>query len=284
VSKLNRRQLILFSVERILTVISLFATSQKVIAKENSLISTDNNLNFKKQDYLLKSDELLISYPSQDQYPFFYTKEGETIGMDVDLAKSFAKSLNLKLKIDRSVFTTNEVVDLVRDKKIDAAFYITPTINRTLKVSFSKPYFSSPHSLIVNRVEFAKFSKVETIEKTIQNYTGTIAVTAGSVWEELAHRNFPKATVVKFKTWDENIEAVKLGKVICAYRNEFFVRKVLKTDPSLALILRAISFNDLFDYESIAIHHDNKQLKELFDLFVSQKSGQLNIEDLIKQL
>jgi hypothetical protein len=240
--------------------------------------------NTKKFDYLLNQDELHIGYPSQDQFPFFYKKNDETIGMDVDLASRFASSLNLKLNIDRTAQNSTEVVNMVADKKLDLAFYITPTVSRILRVSFSNPYAIFSQSLLVNRVEFAKISSGSSPELTIQNYHGSIAVTEGSVWEELARRNFPNATVVKFKTWEQGIQAVTEGKVICAYRNEFFVRKILKANPSLALVLRAISFNDLFDYESIAVHRDNKILLELLNHFVAQKSGQLNINALLDKI
>jgi ABC-type amino acid transport substrate-binding protein len=233
---------------------------------------------------LLKRSELVIGFPLSDDYPFFYRKNDETVGMEVDLAQRFAKSLGLDLKIDRSVKTYNEVVELVEEKKIDLAFHLVPTFKRVQRVSFTNAYILFPHSLIVNRVELAKLGNGATAEQTLQNYQGTIGILAGSAQEEFAIQNFPKSKVVRFTTWDQAVAAVTEGKVVCAYRNEFYIRKILKTNPSLALILRAISFNDLTDHMSIAVSHDNKILKELLNQFVSQRSGQLNIDSVLRQL
>lgn len=254
------------------------------LTKDASNALTEEGQDARDLARFLSKGELVIGFPYSDDFPFFYRKNEETVGMEVDLANRFAKSLNLELKIDRNAKTYNEVVNLVGDKKIDMAFHLVPTFKRVQRVSFSKAYILFPHSLIVNRVEIAKLGNGADIEHTLQNFHGTIAILAGSAQEETAIENFPKATVVRFPTWEQAISAVTEGKVVCAYRNEFYIRKILKNNPSLALILKAISFNDLVDHMSIAVSHDHKILKELLDFFVSQRSGQLNIDAVLRQL
>ena len=251
-------------------------------AKEFSSSSFIDSTRKTQTDYLITPGVLQISYPINDYYPFFYTQKEETVGVDVDLIKRFTNSLDLKLKIDRSVKSFNDIVQLVGDRKIDAGSFITPNLLRELKVSFSQPYLSTPQSLIINRIQFAKINKGDRLENTIQNFYGSIGVSKGSVWENLASQNFPKANIVRFESWKMCVEAVIKGKVTCSYNNEFFVKQVLKKDPSLALILRIVSFNDLFDNLSYAVHHDNRILVELFNIFVSQRSGQLKPEELYK--
>jgi ABC-type amino acid transport substrate-binding protein len=41
---------------------------------------------------------------------------------------------------------------------------------------------------------------------------------AGTSFEEFARKNFPTAKMVKFKTWDEAVEAVKRGEIVAVYR------------------------------------------------------------------
>jgi len=253
-------------------------------ATKDALLPSEESVHARELSRFLKKGQLVIGFPAIDDFPFFYTKDDETIGMEIDLANRFAKSLNLELKIDRSAKTYNDVVDLVGDKKIDLAFHLVPTFRRVQKVSFTNAYILFPHSLIVNRVEFAKLGNGATLEQTLKNYTGTIGILAGSAQEEFAIQNFPKCTVVRFTTWDQAIAAVTDGKVACCYRNEFYIRKILINNPSLALILRAVSFNDLLDHMSIAVSHDNKILKELLNQFVSQRSGQLNINAVLSRL
>ena len=54
---------------------------------------------------LLSKGELVVGFVREDDLPFFYEKAGETLGLEVELAKRFAKSLNLKLRVDRTATT-----------------------------------------------------------------------------------------------------------------------------------------------------------------------------------
>ncbi len=228
--------------------------------------------------------ELIVGFVSEDDAPFFYEKGGETMGLELELAKRFAQSLNLQLKVDRSAKTYQEIVDWVADKKIHIGFHSTPTFKRVQKVSFSNAYCKLPHSLILNRVEMAKLSNGSGIEKVLRQFSGTLGILANSAWDEFAAENFPKAKVVGFPSWEGVANAVLSGRIVCGYRNEFYTRKILKSNPSRALSLKIVSFNDLSHELSFAVSHDNKILKELLNEFVSHRTGQLHLEHLLRPM
>ena len=51
--------------------------------------------------------------------------------------------------------------------------------------------------------------------------------------------------MVRFPTWTEAVEAAKKGEVVVAYRDAIEVRMIMKAEPSLAMTMRTVSFNDL---------------------------------------
>ena len=234
--------------------------------------------------WLANKEELVVGFVSQDDVPFFYEKGGETVGLEIELAKRFARSIKLRLRLDRSAKTYQQIVDLVADKKIDIGFHSTPTFNRVQKVSFSNAYSKLPHSLILNRVELAKLSNGSSIDKVLRQFSGTMGILANSAWDEFANDNFPKAKVIGFPSWEDVADAVFSGRVICGYRNEFYTRKILKSNPSRALSLKIVSFNDLSHDFSFAVSHDNKILKELLNEFVRHRPGQLHMEQLLRSI
>jgi ABC-type amino acid transport substrate-binding protein len=234
--------------------------------------------------WLANQGELVVGFVSQDDVPFFYEKGNETVGLEIDLAKRFARSINLRLRVDRSARTYQEIVDLVADKKIHIGFHSTPTFKRVQKVSFSNAYSKLPHSLILNRVELAKLSNGSGVDKVLRQFSGTMGILANSAWDEFANENFPKAKVIGFPSWEAVADAVFSGRIICGYRNEFYTRKILKSNPSRALSLKIVSFNDLSHDLSFAVSHDNKILKELLNEFVSHRPGQLHLDQLLTSI
>jgi ABC-type amino acid transport substrate-binding protein len=234
--------------------------------------------------WLANKGEFVVGFVSQDDVPFFYEKGNATVGLEVDLVKRFAQSINLPLRVDRSARTYQEIVDLVADKKIHIGVHSTPTFKRVQKVSFSRAYSKLNHSLILNRVELAKLSNGLGVDKVLRQFSGTMGILANSAWDEFANENFPRAKVIGFPSWEAVADAVLSGRVICGYRNEFYTRKILKSNPSRALSLKIVSFSDLSHDYSFAVSHDNKILKELLNEFVSHRPGQLHLDQLLRSI
>jgi ABC-type amino acid transport substrate-binding protein len=130
----------------------------------------------------------------------------------------------------------------------------------------------------------AKLSNGVGIQKVLRSYSGSLGILANSAWDEFAKSNFPNAKVMGFSNWDGVTNAVLSGRVVCGYRNEFYTRKILKSNPSRALTLKIVSFSDLSHDYSFAVSHDNKILKELLNEFVRHRPGQLHMEQLLRSI
>lgn len=229
--------------------------------------------------------ELIVAVLSKDTPPFVFVKNGELSGVDIDLVQQVATELKVPIRFDRSAKTYDEVAQLVATGLADLGVSkLARTLKRAQYVLFSTPYMRLEHSLLINRLAFAKVARDQSVTQAVRSFNGTIAVLAGSAWEEFARRNFTQATVVPYPTWAKCIEAVKKGEVVAAYRDAIEVRTIMQSDPSLALTLRTVSFSDLESMLSVMVGSRDVVLQSFVNEIVSNQAEKLTVSALLKQM
>jgi polar amino acid transport system substrate-binding protein len=234
---------------------------------------------------IVSRGELVVAMLGVDTPPFFYEKKGELVGVEVDLAKQIAKELGVNVRFNRDAKSFNAVVDIVARGDADIAVSkLSRTLARTQVISFSQPYLTLNHALILNRVKFAQFARDRSLPQVIRGFTGSIGVIAKSSFEDYARRNFPNAKVVSYPGWPEVLKALERGDVIGAYRDEFEVKRILKAEPTASLVLRTVTFKDLEDTLGIAVGIGDPVLLAFINEFLTQRSDKLSVSKVLSAL
>jgi ABC-type amino acid transport substrate-binding protein len=234
---------------------------------------------------ILQRGELIVAMLGSDSPPFFQVKNDTLVGTDVRMAEQIAKELKVKLRIDRSAQSFNEVVAIVARGDADLGVSkLSRTLVRAQSVRFSEPYLSLNHALILNRLEFAKLSRDTPLPTVLRSFTGSIGVIDKSSFADFATRNFPKAKIVPYTSWNAVINAVKKGEVVGAYRDEFEIRRILKEDPSLALTLRTVTLKDLNDTLGIAVGVRSPTLLAFVNQYLAQRTEKLTVDSVLAEL
>jgi len=216
--------------------------------------------------------ELIVALRNKDTPPFVYEKNGVFSGVDINLVKQVAQELKVPIRFDRSATTYDAVAQRVASGQADLGVSkLARTLKRAQSVLFSTPYMHLGHALLINRLAFAKVSGEKSVSQTVRSFTGTIGVLEGSAWEEFASRNFTKATLVPFATWAQAVDAVKKGVVVAAYRDAIEVRSVMRSDPTLALNLRTVTFSDLASVLCVVVGPNDAVLKAFVDEVVANQ-------------
>jgi ABC-type amino acid transport substrate-binding protein len=229
--------------------------------------------------------ELVIAMLATDTPPFFYEKNGELVGLEVDLAKSIAQALNVEVRFNREAKSFNEVVDLVVQRRADLGISkLSRTLTRAQMVHFSQPYLTLNHSLVINRVAFARLASNMRIEDAIRQYSGSLGVISLSSFADFAKSNFSKAKVTEYPNWKEVLKAVNTGEVMAAYRDEFEIKRLLKEAPSAALTLRTVTLKDLEDTLGIAVGVNDPTLLAFVNQVLSQQRDKLDIQKVLNAL
>lgn len=195
---------------------------------------------------ILNRGELVIAMLHMDNPPFFSDIKGVLSGTDVDLGRLIAKELGVPVRFERSATTDDGVVAMVANGEADLGIgRLARTLKRAQSVHFSSSYMRLGHALLINRVRFAEIAGDNPIAQIVRSFSGKISVISNSAWEEFGRRNFPMATIIPYPTWNDAVTAVKKREVVAAYRDELEVLAIVRSDPSLALTLRTVTFNDV---------------------------------------
>lgn len=235
---------------------------------------------------VMQRGELVVAMLGTDSPPFFQMREGRLVGIDVRMAQQLAAELKVPLRIDRTPASFDEVVARVAGGRADMGISkLSRTLGRAQSVRFSEPYLRLKHALMLNRIEFARYSHRKDLQEVLRDYRGTMGVIANSSFaSNYAPRNFPNAKLVSFPTWELVVEAVLNGKVVAAYRDELEIRRLLAAEPGLAMKLRIVAFKDLEDTLGIAVGYRDEALLALANQYLAQMPDKLTVEKVLNEL
>jgi len=223
--------------------------------------------------------ELTVAVFSEDVPPFFYKDETGTLaGIDPILAQDIASKLGVGLVYNRSAATFDGVVDEVATGRADIAVsLISDTLDRAMRVSFSKSYVSVRQFLLINRLELGKLTAGSgvlgadlPIPRLLDNPGVRIGVIGGTSYVGFLAEDFPKAERVEFGGWDDMLAAVKAGDLAALMYDEIEVGNWRKADPAGSLDLKPLHLAGHSDTIAIAINKGDDDLKAWIDLYLQK--------------
>ena len=146
---------------------------------------------------------------SGDQPPMnVVNRDGELMGMDVDLAKALAVAMRVQLEIKKMPF--GELMSALEEDKVDmviSGMAITP--ERTEMASFVGPYMISGKSILTKSDTVAKITAQEEVNRDNLKLAALKNSTSASFVSTVA----PQAALVEIANYEEGIAMVRDGKV-----------------------------------------------------------------------
>ncbi|WP_242523445.1 ABC transporter substrate-binding protein [Thiocystis minor] len=226
--------------------------------------------------------ELVVAMAGMDTPPFFYLRDGRLVGLEVEMANELARELQVAVRFNRQAQSFNEVIDLVARQEADVGISkLSRTLARAQQVRFSEPYLRLKHALAFNRLALAQLAMDRPVQRVVRDFGGTLGVIANSSFADFAAHHFPQANIQTYPNWSEAVRAVRTGEIIGVYRDEFEIKRLLKSDPTASLTLRTVTLTDLEDTLSIAVGVDDPVLLDVVNLFLAQRVSKLDIDKVL---
>lgn len=174
-----------------------------------------------------KNSDELIMVTEAGFAPYEYYKNGEIVGVDVDIAREIAKQMNKKLVIKDVPF--DSIINEVKSGKADfGAAGISYTDERAKQVDFSVNYSSSKQVVIVkNNSTIKNISEIDDKKAAVQ---------LGSVADTFLTDNYPNITVIREKKYLAAIQDLKDNKVDCVVMDEVPAREILKSNSGFEIL------------------------------------------------
>ena len=160
-------------------------------------------------DRIVAKKELVVGTAASMPPLNMTTKDGQVIGMEVDLAKLFADAMEVKLTLKPMRF--DELMGALDTGKVDMVLSgMTMTPLRNLKVAFAGPYFDSGKSLLVkeeNTASVRSTARLNTPEKTL-------VALKGSTSQRFVEKLIPKAKLLLADDYAQAVAMVRDDKAL----------------------------------------------------------------------
>jgi polar amino acid transport system substrate-binding protein len=208
--------------------------------------------------------------------------DGALDGAEIEMARQIGRAIGVRVEFIQSAESFDAVVDLVATARADIGISkLSQTYGRLRRVRFSEPYVTLRHALLFNRAAIAREADGQPPSAVLQRYRGRIGVIAGSAYVDFAKANFPDATVVEERTWDNAIESLLAGQVDVIYRDEFEIRRIVKHRPALNVQFGTAAITDQHALLSIAICDTCSKMQELINYHLGLTKGTLTLRRLL---
>jgi polar amino acid transport system substrate-binding protein len=160
-------------------------------------------------DRIMAKKELVVGTAASMPPLNMTTKDGQIIGVEVDLARMFADAMEVKLTLKPMQF--NDLLAALEAGQVDmvlSTMTITPA--RNLRVAFVGPYFASGKSILTKRVNVESVNQIE----KMNNPDKVLVALKGSTSQMFVEKVIPKAKLVLVDNYDQAVTMVKDDKAV----------------------------------------------------------------------
>jgi polar amino acid transport system substrate-binding protein len=160
-------------------------------------------------DRILTKKELVVGTAASMPPLNMTTKDGQIIGMEVDLANLFAGGMGVKLTLKPMHF--NDLLPALEAGQVDMVLSaMTMTPGRNLKFAFVGPYFPSGKSVLT------KGKNVEAVDEIakMNNPDKVLVALKGSTSQMFVEKLMPKAKLVLADDYDQAVAMVRNDKAV----------------------------------------------------------------------
>jgi polar amino acid transport system substrate-binding protein len=156
---------------------------------------------------ILKAGELRVGTSGDFPPLTMRDKSGELMGLEVDMVRALASTMNLKVSFKQIPFA--ELIPAVERGDVDLALAgMTITPERNARVAFAGPYLISGNTLLTRKRELAEASDPAQLDDP----NLTLVAVEASTSARFVHAHMPKVKLVTVPDNESGVKAVVDGK------------------------------------------------------------------------
>lgn len=218
---------------------------------------------------IVERGELRVAIYGGALPPFIVkTSDGKVGGYDVNVAQAIATQLHVKLRLDASATTFDDVVGLVANDHDDIAISnLTATPDRALSVNFSVPYYNMPQALLFKKKGLSKLWRRDQV--VVSNQALSLAVNADSSYVYYAKLAFPKAHIDTYPDLATGIKQLKAGAYDALFTDGLSASQAVKDTALLTFPLGQSHVDPL----TIAVNNHSPQVLSWLNVYLSSAAA-----------
>lgn len=158
--------------------------------------------------HIVSSKTLRVGMSGNQPPLNFKSKSGAMMGLEVDLARALAGLMGVQLQIVEKPFS--ELLGTLAAGGVDVVISgMTTTPERSLRASFSGPYYLSGKSILTRSSSLAQADESADLDQP----SVKLVALAGSTSEEFARAALPKASLVTAPDYDSAVKLLLANEV-----------------------------------------------------------------------
>lgn len=182
-------------------------------------------------DRIIKKGELVVGTSGAQPPMTATTKKGELIGLDVDIAKTMADALGVKVKFVSMPFA--KLLPALEANQVDIILSgMTITPKRNQKVAFVGPYYVSGKGILAVAEKYAALQEA----KGLDTPEVTVAALKNSTSQKFAETLISKAKLILTDSYEEAIGLLLKGKIDVLVADFYFCALSAYRYPNKGLI------------------------------------------------
>jgi len=201
------------------------------------------------------------------------TKNGEIIGLEVDLVKMIAKAMGVKYRMEPMPFP--DLLPALQEGKVDMILSgMTITPDRNLKVAFVGPYFISGKAFMTKIKTIAEADEAADVNSPGTKFVALRDSTSQAFVEEF----IPKATLYTANDYDEAVNMVLKDEVHAMVADyPICVVSIFRyPDAGLLSVITPITYEPL----GVAVPAGDPLLVNWLENFLASVKGSGNLDEL----
>ncbi len=227
-------------------------------------------------DRIAKTETLRIGM-SGSQPPFnVHNRDGDLIGMEVDIANLLAGAMNVELEIVEKPF--GDLLPALEKGEVDLVMsQVTATLERNRRVAFVGPYYISGKSLLTKSSTLAAIKDTQEIDRQGMR----IATLKGSTGETFVTRRAPKAQLTTTKDYEEAVDLLLNDKVDAFLADAPIIRLTGMRYPNaeLTMLRQPLTIEPI----GIAVAPNDPLLLNLVQNYMGALEGSGGLDALLKK-
>lgn len=225
----------------------------------------------------IKEAGKIVAGTSADYPPYEFhllnDKEGELVGIDIDIAKVIAEELGVKLEVKDIIFS--RIFDALDDGQIDIAIAgLHPNEERKKRADFSDIYYMAIQTIVI-RAEQAD------LIKTVEDLRGkTVGVQKDTIQEGMARSHIEGASFVVRETIEELIINLEKGLVDALILEKPVAESYVNRNKHFAIV-QCKKFVDKLG-SAIAVKKFNTELLAEINRILKKLKDENKIEEFVE--
>lgn len=224
----------------------------------------------------IKAAGKLVIGTSADYPPYEFhllnDKDGDLVGIDIEIAKVIAQELGVKLEVKDLIFS--RIFTCLEAGQIDLAIAgLHPTEERKKIASFSDTYYQAIQSIVILKENIDKI-------KTIEDLRGKkVATQKDSIQESMAVQQIAGAEFISRETIEELVISLKKGLVDAIILEKPVADSYLSQEKNFAN-LQCDSFSNMLG-SAIAVKKGNTELLTEINRILAKLRDENRIQEFI---